>query len=96
MALSAKPIRPAPKPAEPADPVEAFIAKGGSVPQAEAPPTAASTEPAAKGAQHPLKFAADSDLFDRLERARKGSAVRLPRNTWILQAIAEKLARDGG
>lgn len=96
MALSAKPIRPAPKPAEPSDPIEAFIAKGGSVPQAEAPAPTGAAEPSAKGAQHPLKFPADSDLFERLERARKGSAVRLPRNTWILQAIAEKLARDSG
>jgi hypothetical protein len=98
MALSSKPIRPALKPSEPADPIEAFIAKGGSVPQAEplAPAPFAAPEPAAKGAQHPLKFPADSDLFERLERARKGSAVRLPRNTWVLQAIAEKLARDGG
>ena len=95
MALSAKPARPTLKAAEPADPIEAFIAKGGSVPQqAETPPVAAA-EPMAKGAQHPLKFPADSDLFERLESARKGSAVRLPRNTWILQAIAEKLARDG-
>ncbi|MCJ2124058.1 hypothetical protein [Methylobacterium sp. J-077] len=94
MALIAKPARPAPKTAEPVDPVEAFIAKGGSVPQAEPSPSIAAVEPTAKGAQHPLKFPADSDLFDRLERARKGSAVRLPRNTWILQAIAEKLARD--
>lgn len=88
MALSAKPARPA---AKPADPVEAFISKGGSVP-AEAP----AVEKAAKGAQHPLKFPADSDLFERLEHARRASVVRLPRNTWILQAIAEKLARDAG
>ena len=96
MALSAKPIRPAPKAAEPADPIEAFIAKGGSVPQADPSPPIAAIEPAAKGAQHPLKFPADSDLFDRLERARKGSAVRLPRSTWVRPAIAEKLARAGG
>lgn len=93
MALSAKPTRPSPRPAAPADPVEAFIAKGGSVPQPEAPPA---TQGPAKGAQHPLKFPADSDLFEKLEQARKASAVRLPRNTWILQAIAEKLARDSG
>ncbi|SDO52543.1 hypothetical protein SAMN05216360_12553 [Methylobacterium phyllostachyos] len=95
MALSAKPARPAPKAAEAADPIEAFIAKGGSVPQQAETPAVAAVEPAAKGAQHPLKFPADSDLFERLERARKGSVVRLPRNTWILQAIAEKLVRDG-
>lgn len=88
MALSAKPARPA---AKPSDPVEAFINKGGSVP-ADASPV----DKAARGAQHPLKFPADSDLFERLEQARKASVVRLPRNTWILQAIAEKLARDAG
>lgn len=49
----------------------------------------------AKAPQHPLKFPHDSDLFERLERARRVTAVRLPRNTWILQAIAEKLERDG-
>ncbi len=84
MALSAKPTRPA---SMPADNVEAFISKGGSAP-------AASTKRAGKGAQHPLKFP-EGDLFDRLESARKSSAVKLPRNTWILQAIAEKLERDG-
>lgn len=88
MALTAKPVRPAKAPRS-ADPVEAFISKGGS-----APPVLPADP--AKGAQHPLKFPADSDLFDRLERARAGSVVKLPRNTWILQAIAEKLARDAG
>ena len=87
MALTAKPSRAA-KPA-PADPVEAFIAKGGSAP-------ASAPDPAPKGAQHPLKFPPDSELFERLEAARKASVVKLPRNTWILQAIAEKLERDRG
>ncbi len=81
MALSPKPVRPA---GAPADNVEAFISKGGSVPV---------TKPAGKGAQHPLKFP-EGDLFERLERARKAAPVTLPRNTWILQAIAEKLERE--
>jgi hypothetical protein len=85
MALSAKPARLAPQPAEN---IEAFINKGGSAPADAAP------KPAAKGAQHPLKFP-EGDLFERLERARKSTAVKLPRNTWILQAIAEKLEREG-
>lgn len=87
MALSAKPIRPTPKPV---DPIDAFISKGGSVPLEAAPEKAATKAP-----QHPLKFPA-GDLFDRLEQARSASDVKLPRNTWILQAIAEKLARDSG
>lgn len=85
MALTAKPSRPAPKAT---DPVDAFISKGGSVP-VEAPAAKAARPP-----QHPLKFPA-GDLFERLEKARSASAVRLPRNTFILQAIAEKLAREG-
>ncbi|TGD93721.1 hypothetical protein [Methylobacterium nonmethylotrophicum] len=91
MALSSKPTRPAPKPA---DPVEAFINKGGSVPAAEPAADSDAGKPA-KAPQHPLKFPHDSDLFERVERARRATVVRLPRNTWILQAIAEKLERDG-
>lgn len=90
--LISKPTRPPAKPVPAADPVDAFINKGGSAPVSDAAPAVADAP--AKGAQHPLKFPADTDLFDRLERARKASVVRLPRNTWILQAIAEKLARD--
>ena len=89
MALTSKPARPEPKPV---DPIEAFISKGWSVP---AEPIEPAGEKATKTPQHPLKFPA-GDLFDRLERAREASAVKLPRNTWILQAIAEKLARDAG
>lgn len=84
MALTARPSRPAQKPA---DEVEAFLNKGGSV------PAAVPEEKAVKGPQHPLKFP-PGDLFDRLERARAASVVKLPRNTWILQAIAEKLERE--
>ncbi len=83
MALSAKPVRPS---GGPVDNVEAFISKGGSAPL---------TKAARKGAQHPLKFP-ESDLFERLERARNATPVKLPRNTWILQAIAEKLEREQG
>ena len=90
MALSSKPVRPA---AKSAGAVEDFLARGGSAPE---PMSAETNDKGGKGAQHPLKFPADSDLFDRLERARAASVVKLPRNTWILQAIAEKLARDAG
>jgi hypothetical protein len=33
-------------------------------------------------------------LLARLDAARDAEAVPLPRNTWILQAIAEKLERE--
>ena len=90
MGLSPKPARPV---ATSAGAVEDFLARGGSVPE---PASVEAPDRSGKGAQHPLKFPADSDLFDRLERARAASVVKLPRNTWILQAIAEKLARDAG
>lgn len=64
-----------------------LIDKGGSAAVAEAKTS--------KAFAHPLKFPADGILWDRLEAARQVPAVKLPRNTWILQAIAEKLARDG-
>jgi hypothetical protein len=83
MALTPKPTRAA---TPPASNIEAFISKGGTVPV---------KSPAGKGAQHPLKFP-EGDLFERLERARKAVPVTLPRNTWILQAIAEKLEREQG
>jgi len=84
MTLIARPARPV---QAPVDAVEAFISKGGSVPAETSP------EKPVKAPQHPLKFP-PGDLFGRLERAREASAVKLPRNTWILQAIAEKLERD--
>lgn len=66
--------------------LDAFIEAGGSA--------AAVTTRRQKLAQHPLKFPA-SDLFERMEKARSVMPVKLPRNTWILQAIAEKLEREG-
>ena len=44
---------------------------------------------------HPLKFPADGALWEQLEATRKVPVVKLSRNTWILQAIAEKLEREG-
>lgn len=61
-----------------------IIGKGGS----------AAEKAEGRGLQHPLKFH-DAKLWDRLEAARKNTPVKLPRNTWILQAIHEKLEREG-
>lgn len=65
----------------------AFIDAGGSAPAKH------EAGAHAKPPQHPLKFP-NPELFERLERARAAGDVKLPRNTWILQAIAEKLARE--
>jgi hypothetical protein len=86
MALTAKPARPSPSAT--VHKVENFINGGGSVAVSVTSPATPTKAP-----QHPLKFP-DPDLFARLEAARKATPVTLPRNTWILQAIAEKLERE--
>ena len=84
MAITGKPSREKTTDAQ----LIAFVEKGGSVAAPKAAPAAAAAT------AHPLKFP-ERQLFDRLETARASGAVKLPRNTWILQAIAEKLERDG-
>ncbi|MDP2359042.1 MAG: hypothetical protein Q8M31_23695 [Beijerinckiaceae bacterium] len=79
------PISAKPKKASPDD----FIAAGGSV-AAPARVLEGASPPA-----HPLKFPRDRVLLERLDGARRATPVKLPRNTWILQAIAEKLEREG-
>jgi hypothetical protein len=86
MSISRKPTREKGTEATPAQ-LLAFVEKGGSVARK------ADDASVTKVAQHPLKFPS-SGLFERLERARAAGPVKLPRNTWILQAIAEKLARE--
>lgn len=73
---------------KPARKVMEFVDGGGSVARRD------SADVATKAPQHPLKFS-NGELFQRLEAARTAGPVKLPRNTWILQAIAEKLERDG-
>jgi hypothetical protein len=87
VSISRKPTRGNGTEATPAQ-LLAFVEKGGSVPR-----KADDASGIDKAPQHPLKFP-NRDLFERLERARAAGPVKLPRNTWILQAIAEKLARE--
>lgn len=69
-----------PKPARGADPM-VLIHKGGS----PAPGERRVTQ---------IALRVPGELLARLDAARTGEAVPLPRNTWILQAIAEKLERE--
>ncbi len=75
-------ITPKPK-SHPVD-VDSLISKGGSV---------ATTEtPTPKVTQVALRIPAD--LLERLNYALDNRPVKLPRHTWILEAIAEKLDRE--
>ena len=69
--------------------IEALIAKGGSV-ATPAPPPA----PPAPGVKLvPVRI--DAALLARIDRAVQTQPIKIPRNTWVLQAMLEKLARDG-
>ena len=85
MSITRKPQTPVSGDELPKVDIDYLISKGGSV---------AAEVTKAKAAQHPLKFPADGALFSRMETVRKSGTVQLPRNTWILQAIAEKLERE--
>ena len=70
--------------------VDALINKGGTVAGQAAPASQGAAKPAAVVVRIPL------DMLDGIERARAARAVRIPRHTWLLEAIAEKLAREQG
>ena len=69
--------------------IAALIAKGGCVATSEPPPA-----PAPPGVKMvPVRI--DATLLGRMDRAVQAQPIKIPRNTWVLQAILEKLARDG-
>ena len=65
--------------------IEALIAKGGSV---------ATPAPAPPGVKLvPVRI--EATLLARIDQAVQAQPIKIPRNTWVLQAILEKLDRDG-
>ena len=84
MAIARKPNRSK----EPAVDVDALINRGGShgrTPAEESPsPTKIS----------PILLRIPPEIMDRLDAALKARPVKLPRHTWILEAIHEKLTRE--
>ena len=78
MAVSRKPI---------AADIEALINRGGAVPD-EAP----SPSPARKVV--PVTLRIPSTLLNRVDEYLKNQLVPLPRHTWILEAVREKLERS--
>jgi len=79
MAIARKPNRTAP----PAVDVDALIGRGGS--------PAGNAE---EGKPAAILLRIPPDLMARLEASLKGRPVKLPRHTWILEAIHEKLTRE--
>ena len=81
MSIARKPHRPA----EPSVDVDALINRGGS-------PTGTSAEAPTKTT--PILLRIPAEIMERLDTALKARPVRLPRHTWILEAIHEKLTRE--
>jgi hypothetical protein len=71
----------------PENEIEALIAKGGSV------ATPAPLPPAPGVKMVPVRI--EMALLARIDRAVQAQPIKIPRNTWVLQAILEKLERDG-
>lgn len=67
--------------------IEALIAKGGSV------ATATKAPPPSDVKLVPVRM--EATLLARLDQAVQAQPIKIPRNTWVLQAIVEKLTRDG-
>ena len=85
MAITRKPHR---SPA-PAVDVDALISRGGS-------PTGAPTEetPSTAPTPSPILLRIPPDMFGKLDAVLKARPVKIPRHTWILEAIYEKLEKE--
>ena len=87
MAVTRKPQRTITQ--TPAVDVEALINRGGSSPQSAAPVES-------KSEIVPIQLRLPADMLNHIDSAVKARPVKLPRHTWILEAIHEKLSRETG
>lgn len=87
MAITRKPKSPALTSSAGVD-VDALINKGGSVATASAPPAAPSDKPVSVVLRVP------AEVLERVDRSVEARAVKVPRHTWLMEAVIEKLARE--
>jgi len=86
MAVTRRP-KPALVAATPPVDVEALINKGGSVARA-------GTEPAAPAKTASVVLRLPPDVLARVDRAVEARRVKVPRHTWLMEAVIEKLERE--
>lgn len=87
MAIVRKPMRSGPQSG--VVDVEALINKGGSAPVRE------SSKPSQSGTT-PIILRLPTELLQQVDSLLKNRPVRLPRHTWILEAVYEKMKRESG
>ena len=85
MAISQKPKA---TPKEATVDVDELINKGGSV---------ASAAPAVKARKNPsaVNLHVPDNLIERVDTAVKSRTLKTPRHTWLLEAVLEKLQKEG-
>lgn len=69
--------------------VDALINKGGSVAK-----LAESNSPDEAAAEKQVALRVPTPMLAEIDNTVKQRAIRIPRHTWILEAIAEKLERE--
>ena len=90
MAVTRKP-KPAPSlTTAPAVDVEALINKGGSVAPTSEPAVAAASKPV------PVVLRVPPDVLARVDQLVEARRVKVPRHTWLHEAVVEKLEREAG
>ncbi|HYQ92574.1 MAG TPA: hypothetical protein VES89_11005 [Candidatus Competibacteraceae bacterium] len=77
-----------PKPAMPEADIQALIAKGGSVAQAE------ERKPLNDNKPQLVQLRLDRHVIDRIDAVLETRLVKTPRHTWLLEAVHEKLTRE--
>lgn len=69
--------------------IAAFISKGGSIPNEPPPDEEERTEAR-------INFRLPGDMLAEVDAAIRHRRIRISRNTWLLEAVQEKLDRDAG
>ena len=69
--------------------IDALIGKGGSVAPFKETPM-----PDTAPAERSFSMKLPMPLSDRIDTLRKLRTIRVPRSTWVLEAVVEKLERD--
>ena len=89
------PITPKPRRSETTIDVDALINRGGTASETTATTTSAPPQPVErpKGRVN-FVLRCPADVARRIDNAIDARAVRIPRNTWINEAIVEKLTRE--
>lgn len=89
MAITRKPKSSAS--ASPSVDIEALINKGGSVGGQPVTPAVAEKD---VNKPVPVVLRMPGDVLSRVDQTLKGRRVRIPRHTWLLEAVIEKLERE--